>query len=271
MGGVDIADQLASTYSFLRKSLKWWRKIFFGVLKSEDDWEIFMAYLSGMQAASLTHYMGHPECRHCHQTFLEDLMLHQLQTSILSHFHKVPSSIPPIWIDAVVPCSLASSVIPSNYDSRSLIYSQMVHLRLHFVIIRKVLASKVPLECWIKIEVAWGKFRRIRKARAASIRWTHLVQTLRNFKASDMIVPIEERLISIPGGSRIIILSMVTRRSASTTFRTAATAALSVAVTGLPLRSSSCTFCRPYKNHERHRQTIWMLIHSSPYTDTELR
>ncbi|UYV84237.1 hypothetical protein LAZ67_X001632 [Cordylochernes scorpioides] len=29
MGGVDIADQLASTYSFLRKSLKWWRKLFF--------------------------------------------------------------------------------------------------------------------------------------------------------------------------------------------------------------------------------------------------
>ena len=30
MGGVDRADQLASTYCFLRKSLKWWRKLFFG-------------------------------------------------------------------------------------------------------------------------------------------------------------------------------------------------------------------------------------------------
>lgn len=29
MGGVDRADQLASTYCFLRKSLKWWRKLFF--------------------------------------------------------------------------------------------------------------------------------------------------------------------------------------------------------------------------------------------------
>lgn len=31
MGGVDRADQYASTYCFLRKSLKWWRKLFFGV------------------------------------------------------------------------------------------------------------------------------------------------------------------------------------------------------------------------------------------------
>ncbi|KAI4478432.1 hypothetical protein M0802_014543 [Mischocyttarus mexicanus] len=29
MGGVDRADQLAATYCFLRKSLKWWRKLFF--------------------------------------------------------------------------------------------------------------------------------------------------------------------------------------------------------------------------------------------------
>ncbi|KAI4487117.1 hypothetical protein M0802_012031 [Mischocyttarus mexicanus] len=29
MGGVDREDQYASTYSFLRKSLKWWRKLFF--------------------------------------------------------------------------------------------------------------------------------------------------------------------------------------------------------------------------------------------------
>lgn len=29
MGGVDRADQLVSTYCFLRKSLKWWRKLFF--------------------------------------------------------------------------------------------------------------------------------------------------------------------------------------------------------------------------------------------------
>ena len=29
MGGVDLADQYASTYCFMRKSLKWWRKLFF--------------------------------------------------------------------------------------------------------------------------------------------------------------------------------------------------------------------------------------------------
>ncbi|KAK2574890.1 hypothetical protein KPH14_008342 [Odynerus spinipes] len=33
MGGVDRADQLAATYCFLRKSLKWWRKPFFGGLE----------------------------------------------------------------------------------------------------------------------------------------------------------------------------------------------------------------------------------------------
>ena len=29
MGGVDRADQYASTYCFMRKSLKWWRQLFF--------------------------------------------------------------------------------------------------------------------------------------------------------------------------------------------------------------------------------------------------
>lgn len=29
MGGVDLADQYCSTYCFLKKSLKWWRKLFF--------------------------------------------------------------------------------------------------------------------------------------------------------------------------------------------------------------------------------------------------
>ena len=29
MGGVDKADQLTSSYCFMRKSCKWWRKIFF--------------------------------------------------------------------------------------------------------------------------------------------------------------------------------------------------------------------------------------------------
>ncbi|CAK9804154.1 PiggyBac transposable element-derived protein 4 [Anthophora plagiata] len=29
MGGVDVADHYASTYCFMRKSLKWWRKLFF--------------------------------------------------------------------------------------------------------------------------------------------------------------------------------------------------------------------------------------------------
>ncbi|UYV68926.1 hypothetical protein LAZ67_6001681 [Cordylochernes scorpioides] len=46
--------------------------------------------------------------------------------------------------------------------SRFVEHQPVVRLRLHFVNIRKVLASKVQLECWKKMEVAWGKFRRIR-------------------------------------------------------------------------------------------------------------
>ena len=33
MGGVNYADQYASTYCFMRKSLKWWRKLFLGELE----------------------------------------------------------------------------------------------------------------------------------------------------------------------------------------------------------------------------------------------
>ena len=29
MGGVDVADQYTSSYCFIRKTLKWWRKLFF--------------------------------------------------------------------------------------------------------------------------------------------------------------------------------------------------------------------------------------------------
>lgn len=34
MGGVDLADQYTATYCFLRKSLKWWRKLFFWGLEA---------------------------------------------------------------------------------------------------------------------------------------------------------------------------------------------------------------------------------------------
>lgn len=34
MGGVDIADQFISSYSFTRKSIKWWRKVFFWLLET---------------------------------------------------------------------------------------------------------------------------------------------------------------------------------------------------------------------------------------------
>lgn len=34
MGGVDIADQYISTYAFIRKSIKWWRKVFFWLLEA---------------------------------------------------------------------------------------------------------------------------------------------------------------------------------------------------------------------------------------------
>uniref|UniRef100_A0A1B6EQK2 PiggyBac transposable element-derived protein domain-containing protein n=1 Tax=Cuerna arida TaxID=1464854 RepID=A0A1B6EQK2_9HEMI len=34
MGGVDVADQYISSYSFTRKSIQWWRKIFFWLLET---------------------------------------------------------------------------------------------------------------------------------------------------------------------------------------------------------------------------------------------
>ena len=37
MNGVDIADQHAVYYSFLRKTMKWWRKIFFFVFDYRDS------------------------------------------------------------------------------------------------------------------------------------------------------------------------------------------------------------------------------------------
>lgn len=33
MGGVDIADHYIASYSFTRKSIKWWRKVFFWALE----------------------------------------------------------------------------------------------------------------------------------------------------------------------------------------------------------------------------------------------
>ena len=33
MGGVDVSDQYVSSYSFIRKSKKWWRKMFFWLLE----------------------------------------------------------------------------------------------------------------------------------------------------------------------------------------------------------------------------------------------
>ncbi|UYV84605.1 hypothetical protein LAZ67_X002792 [Cordylochernes scorpioides] len=76
---------------------------------------------------------------------------HQLPNQI--HFHR--------------DCPLKNNTHPKRINpeegvtDEAMIIMPVVHLRLHFVIIRKVLASKVPLECWIKMEVAWGKFRRI--------------------------------------------------------------------------------------------------------------
>lgn len=34
MGGIDLADQYGSTYCFMRKSMKWWRKLFFWGLEA---------------------------------------------------------------------------------------------------------------------------------------------------------------------------------------------------------------------------------------------
>lgn len=35
MGRVDLADQWASTYCFLRRSLKWWRKLFLLTIRND--------------------------------------------------------------------------------------------------------------------------------------------------------------------------------------------------------------------------------------------
>ncbi|UYV77014.1 hypothetical protein LAZ67_14002884 [Cordylochernes scorpioides] len=65
----------------------------------------------------------------------------------------------------------------------------VVRLRLHFVIIRKVLASKVPLECWKKMEVAWGKFRRIREEPRNAVKAlsTHVDSAQDVFCAGDIV------------------------------------------------------------------------------------
>lgn len=58
MGGVDLADQYASTYCFLRKSLKWWRKLFLGGLEMSviNSFILYRISEEGKQQKPMTHH-----------------------------------------------------------------------------------------------------------------------------------------------------------------------------------------------------------------------
>ena len=57
MGGVDRADQYASTYCFMRKSLKWWRKLFFWGMQIcfINAYIIYKIKVTKMNKKSLSH------------------------------------------------------------------------------------------------------------------------------------------------------------------------------------------------------------------------
>lgn len=57
MGGVDVADQYATSYCFLRKSLKWWRKLFFWGLETSivNSYIIYNNYAAKENIKKITH------------------------------------------------------------------------------------------------------------------------------------------------------------------------------------------------------------------------
>ncbi|CAK9833061.1 PiggyBac transposable element-derived protein 4 [Anthophora retusa] len=59
MGGVDLADQYTSTYCFLRKTLKWWRKLFFWGLEVS----IINAYVLYKACPNTTKKLSHKQFR----------------------------------------------------------------------------------------------------------------------------------------------------------------------------------------------------------------
>lgn len=59
MGGVDLADQYTSTYCFFRKTLKWWRKLFFWGLEVS----IINAYVLYKACPNTTQKLSHKQFR----------------------------------------------------------------------------------------------------------------------------------------------------------------------------------------------------------------
>ena len=57
MLGVDKTDQLAAYYSFLRKSVKWWRKVLFWLLEvsTMNSYIIYTGRLQQLRQHHLTH------------------------------------------------------------------------------------------------------------------------------------------------------------------------------------------------------------------------
>ena len=59
MGGVDLADQYTATYCFLRKTLKWWRKLFFWGLEAS----IINAYILYKASPNTNKNISHKQFR----------------------------------------------------------------------------------------------------------------------------------------------------------------------------------------------------------------
>ena len=74
MLGVDKTDQLASYYSFLQKSVKWWRKVLFWVLEVSVI-NTYITYTSRMQHVGQQH-LTHLPFRH---SLILRLVSHRLQ------------------------------------------------------------------------------------------------------------------------------------------------------------------------------------------------
>ncbi|KAK2577923.1 hypothetical protein KPH14_011868 [Odynerus spinipes] len=83
MGGVNRADQYASTYCFLRKSLKWWRKLFFWGLEISSK-NSYILYKATKQQRS--------EQRLNHLRYLKALV-HQLTGDVRQSRNRASTSI----------------------------------------------------------------------------------------------------------------------------------------------------------------------------------
>ncbi|UYV81872.1 PHB2 [Cordylochernes scorpioides] len=161
MGGVDLSDMMMYCYMDKRKGCKHHRKVVINII----------------HRALLNSYILYSQ----HSSDSPKLTRQKYQVSVINSL-----------VEGTIKGSTSSATTSSNIQLEKLtekkerqcvecrirgekrrsrticsgckmeLHGPVVRLRLHFVIIRKVLSSKVQLECWIKMEVAWGKFRRMR-------------------------------------------------------------------------------------------------------------